>query len=469
MKNLLVLSLTLALFSIAQAQESIGINNNNPDASALLDIASTTQGVLVPRMTNGERDLISNPAQGLLIYSTSTNTFWFRNNSNWIEIVSSVSTDGIADADGDTRVEVEQTADDDFIRFTMRGTEYFRMDEGRLEVLNNGNSVFLGQFAGRLDNRSNNRNVFVGASSGQFNTDGQENVGLGYRSLFSNTVGEENIAFGFNALRYNTTGNYNLAIGSNALTAAVDQDSNIAVGYNALLKFTGGSNNVGVGTSVMSNKISGNDNVVLGAGGLQNNITGSRNIAVGKDAGQNNTGSNNVFLGYSAGKNETGSNKLYIEPTGSQTPLIYGDFAVDSVVINGDLRVTGNILYSGTLTSVSDRRLKENFDTLKQVMHFVNQLQAYSYTMKGDDEKRRDYGLMAQEVQKVFPEMVTVIDPEKGYIGVNYLQLVAVLIEGLKEQQELIATYESRQGISSEKLNTLKAEVEQIKSTLNLK
>ena len=175
--------LLLLLYAVTFAQDGVGINNDNPDASAILDIASTTQGVLVPRMTAAEMNAIGAPANGLLVYNTSTNTFWFFNNNDWTEIASSVSSDEIADADSDTKVEVEQTANDNMIRFTMRGTEYFQMTEGRINVVNTGNSVFFGNLAGRSDNLSDNRNVFIGNSSGQNNSTGESNVGVGYRSL----------------------------------------------------------------------------------------------------------------------------------------------------------------------------------------------------------------------------------------------------------------------------------------------
>ena len=59
----------------------VGINDNNaqPDASAMLDVKSTTKGILIPRMTTTERNAISSPATGLMIYNTSTSAFNFYN------------------------------------------------------------------------------------------------------------------------------------------------------------------------------------------------------------------------------------------------------------------------------------------------------------------------------------------------------------------------------------------------------
>ena len=97
------------------------------------------------------------------------------------------------------------------------------------------------------------------------------------------------------------------------------------------------------------------------------------------------------------------------------------------------LDVIGDIQYTGTIVDVSDRRLKENLLPVSAVSSQLLQLQAYSYNMIGNKEKRREYGLIAQEVQQVFPELVSVVDPEQGHLGVSYIQLVPLLLEAVKE------------------------------------
>lgn len=466
MKKQLSISLILMfLCTYINAQEAIGINTSTPDASSILDVVSTDKGVLIPRMTATQRTAISSPANGLLVYETTTNTFWFHNGTSWIQLVSSTSTDEIADADGDTRIQVEESVDDDIIRFDLAGTEYFRMNSGRLEFVNTGRSIFIGQNAGSSDDFSNNDGVFIGHNSGRNNTTGSRNVSVGFRSFNRNTTGSDNIAIGEDALRLNQTGNANIAIGSNALDRSVGIDSNLAFGFNALTNLTSGNNNIAVGTGAMTARTGGSYNVGIGNEALENNLTGDQNVAVGRQAGENSTGSGNVFIGYRAGRAETGNDKLYIEPSASTTPLIWGDFSTDSLVINGDQHVTGNITYVGTLTDVSDRRLKENFDSLNRVIALLGKLQAYSYNMKGDEKSIKEYGLIAQEVQKVFPEIVKEIDQE-GHIGVSYIQLVPILIEAIKELQVIINSQGNSLTLSQDRLNLLKAEVEQIKVSI---
>lgn len=95
-KLLLVAMLQLSLSAMLCAQNNVGINNNTPDASAALDVTSTTQGMLVPRMTKAQRDVInpvsgvSTPAAGLLIYQTdNTPGFYYYTGTAWTALNSS--------------------------------------------------------------------------------------------------------------------------------------------------------------------------------------------------------------------------------------------------------------------------------------------------------------------------------------------------------------------------------------------
>ena len=206
---------------------------------------------------------------------------------------------------------------------------------GHISVTNTGNSVFIGEFAGLNDDLSNNRNVFVGRYSGTLNTTGNYNNAFGHYALTNNTTGQSNVAIGSNAMDFNETGTGNTAVGNSALYQVTGGNYNVAVGNQAL----GG----GGGTS--------NANVAVGYRALHSNQF-SNNTAIGHEAGHENMyGTGNIFIGYQAGKNTTAygpstSNILYIENSDSNTPLIYGNFASDSLVINGDLTVTGRVTLS---------------------------------------------------------------------------------------------------------------------------
>ena len=309
--------LAFGLFSYSAIAQNIAINPTGaaPDNSAMLDVSSSTQGVLIPRMTAADRMSIANPANGLLIYQVGLDSgFYFNGGTalspNWLKLNSQADTSNmVQDADSDTRIETEAFADEDVIRFSTDGTEYFIMENGRLNVVNTGSSVFLGDRAGANDDLSSNSSTFIGSFAG-------------------------------NQL---TTGFGNTAIGSNALANVTTQGSNTAVGFNALSSNTGientaiGYNSLGANTS--------NANVAMGYFSLNSNVLGSENVAIGYDALRSNLGSRNIALGYQAGANETGSDKLYIENSNSVNPLIYGDFANDSVIVNGAFSVARNYTF----------------------------------------------------------------------------------------------------------------------------
>lgn len=95
------------------------------------------------------------------------------------------------------------------------------------------------------------------------------------------------------------------------------------------------------------------------------------------------------------------------------------------------LHVGGNINYSGTITDVSDRRMKENIRPLESPLEKLTMLDGYAFEMKGDAKKQTEYGVIAQDVQKVFPELVHEIDKD-GHLGVTYDGLIAPIIESIK-------------------------------------
>ena len=130
-----------------------------------------------------------------------------------------------------------------------------------------------------------------------------------------------------------------------------------------------------------------------------------------------------------------------------------GSLTVDSVVIDGatighssdnDLMTlaSGSLTVAGDVTISSDARLKSNIVALGPTLISLLQLEAKSYTMKNDVEQKQKIGLLAQEVQKVFPELVS--EDNNGMLAVNYQALVPVLINALKELESETSTLESQ-------------------------
>ncbi len=374
---------SIFMLSTVYAQNNVAINSDGsaPDPSAMLDVKSTTKGLLLPRMSGAQRIGIVSPATGLMVYDTDSNTFWCYAGSSWIEIVSGYVA-LLQDADADTKVEVEQSADEDTIRFTVAGVEIAKMDNERLHVQSLGRSLFIGKDAGLNDDGTNNENSFVGYEAGMQNTAGISNTAFGYRGLRANTAGTFNTAIGHEALAANTTGHNNSTVGNDALlsnTTGIDNTAiggdvlknnisgsfNTAIGRSALGFNTAGQYNVAVGNSALTTNTGdyntgigalslsvnsiGEHNVGIGYSANMFNLIGSRNTIVGYEAGRGSgvhSKSGNVFLGYRAGYKETGSNKLYIHNDSTTMPLIYGEFD------NALLRVNGKLIISGGLNDL---------------------------------------------------------------------------------------------------------------------
>lgn len=110
------------------------------------------------------------------------------------------------------------------------------------------------------------------------------------------------------------------------------------------------------------------------------------------------------------------------------------------VNINGNVNVNGSGVYSGTWT-FSDKRFKANIKEIENISERISKLKAYTYDFKTEEfksknfEKGKQIGFIAQELQEVFPELVK--EDKSGYLAVNYQGMVPVLLQALKEQNEL--------------------------------
>lgn len=141
LRHFTIITALFLLYHATNAQ-SISINNNGelPDNSAILDVQSTSQGMLIPRMSKSQRQDISTPAPGLVVFDTNFNSFWFWSGSDWVEVLDGFTT-LIRDDDNDTKVEVEKTPDADEVLFTVRGNSVAVLDQSTLKIESNGNGT----------------------------------------------------------------------------------------------------------------------------------------------------------------------------------------------------------------------------------------------------------------------------------------------------------------------------------------
>ncbi|GLR20177.1 tail fiber domain-containing protein [Portibacter lacus] len=241
---------------------NVGIGTSTPHSSSQLEMSSTSKGLLIPRMYTGHMENIVDPEEGLLVYVYNEKQFYVFDGDSW-QIVSK-SALGLSDTDNDTKIEVEESIDEDVIRFRTRGKERWTMNENRLEPKNSGGSVFIGEGAGMNDDLSSNRNIAFGYNALFSNTSSNQNTAIGTETLYHNTTGFRNIASGYQALYKNTEGNWNTAYGYQALWSNIGGDLNNANGYHALYNNTNGSWNTATGREALFYNTTGDSNTAIG-------------------------------------------------------------------------------------------------------------------------------------------------------------------------------------------------------------
>ncbi len=331
---LVLLFLLLApAFAGAQAI-SINTDGSNPAPSAILDVKSTDKGVLMPRMTTAQRTAIT-AANALLVFDADTRSFWFFDSpaAAWREIRSgNIAT--LADADGNTTVQVEKNPNEDIIRFDLGGSE---------------NMVLRKNASGipRLELTTSNNNTFVGSNAGLNNSTGSLNTATGINALGSNTTGIGNAAFGASALVANTTGAYNAALGSAALNANTNGAFNTATGTSALFSNTTGSNNVAQGAAALLSNTTGNANVAIGLGALYLNTNRSNLVAVGDSALYNN-GAGTTQPVQATFNTAVGSKALFANTTGRSNTSTGGLALLNNTTGDGNTAAGVQALRSNT-------------------------------------------------------------------------------------------------------------------------
>ena len=314
-----------------------------------------------------------------------------------------------------------------------------------------------GGYAG--GNTAEGQDALLNLTSGTFNIaigflslnglkEGNFNTSLGAGTLLFN-VADENTATGAGALLSNTTGNPNTANGAFALFSNIDGTFNTATGDRVLFSNTAGSNNVGNGATALSSNTVGSDNTADGAFALVNNVTGNFNAADGTNAlVHNTTGNNNIAVGFSAGDNlTTGDNNIDIGAEGvadeSNTIRIGADQRGTFIAgIRGATTANANALpvlidsagQLGTLSS--SRRFKKEIEPMNKTSEGILDLKPVTFHYRGDATNTPQFGLIAEEVAKVNPNLV-VRDNTGEIYTVRYEAVNAMLlIEFIKEHRK---------------------------------
>ena len=274
---------------LARAQ-GVGIGTAAPDASAALDIVSSSKGLLLPRVAAAAA--LAAPATGLLVFQTGAPAGFYYNAGT--PAVPAWQLLNVVGGPGDNLGNHTATQALNLQGQALTGTGAsigaavgvgVRADGG-LNIGQNTifNNVLLGFEAGQAITTGGN-NLFIGYLSGAANTTGSFNQFTGFQSGYSNTTGRNNVFSGYQAGFANTTGVNNVFMGYNSGSSNTEGSRNVFSGFNSGYYNTTGSNNQFIGTGSGFYNTSGGGNVFVGGQSGGDNTTGSSITALGVNSG----------------------------------------------------------------------------------------------------------------------------------------------------------------------------------------
>jgi hypothetical protein len=296
-----------------------------------------------------------------------------------------------------------------------------------------------------------------------------ENTAEGTDALFSNTTGIGNTAVGFNALYSNTAGGVNTAVGDFALHDNIDGSNNTATGFTALNDNTSGIFNTADDSALHDNK-TGNDNTASGAAALFHNTTGNENIALGVGAGSNlTTGDNNIEIGNQGVAAE--ANTIRIGTQGLQNATFIAGIIGVPPVAGPTVHISG----TGRLGigPPSSARFKDAIKPIDSASEAILALKpvTFRYKKELDPEGTPQFGLVAEDVEKVNPALVDRDAGGKPYT-VRYEAVNAMLLnEFLKEHRKverLKKNFESKIAEQQKQIEALTAGLQKVSAQVEM-
>jgi hypothetical protein len=329
---------------------------------------------------------------------------------------------------------------------------------------NNGSGNTASGFFALTSNTTGNANTASGASALQSNTTGRSNTAIGVGALQASTTGNSNTASGDSALGNNTIGGANTADGSAALLFNTTGSNNSALGYQALYKNKTGGQNTASGVNALYSNV-GNYNTATGYEALYHHTSGTYNIALGWQAGfALTTGSHNIDIanpGESTDGLAADSGVIRIGtqmPTALQT-LTYIAGIYDNTSVSGLAVVIDSDGQLGTVSS--SERFKTAIAPMGSNMTKLQQLRPVTFRYKADPQGTMRYGLIAEDVAKVYPELV--IRDRTGRIdGIRYDELAPILLNEVQHQAAEIRDLKQQQKhfVTQAELKDLKQELQ---------
>jgi len=316
-----------------------------------------------------------------------------------------------------------------------KGGQPFLHDSGSAGTAN----TFVGSSAGNLAGSTGVSNTGVGTDALGVNTTGSENSAFGHAALWVNTTGRQNSAFGWCALCTNSTGGANAAFGLGALYSNTTGSANAAFGEFALFSNRTAELNSAFGWFALVSLTSGDHNSAFGSRAFEALGNGSFNIGVGDGAGGNLvSGNNNIYIGNAGSAAESDTIRIGSSQTSTYIAGISGQTSAGGVAVFVD--ADGKL---GTITS--SRRYKEDIASMGLESDVLMSLRpvAFYYRPEYDAKRTRQYGLVAEEVAEVAPQLVA-FDDEGDPETVRYHFVSAMLLNEVKKQRRLVEQQQFR-------------------------
>ncbi len=434
--------LSLAVLCEGYSQNSVGIGTEAPNANAVLHLVSPdqNQGLLIPTMSTDQRTAeafvrgLSAAESGLVVYDNQENTFFYWMNPGWVPIVS-----GRVGGDLSGRltnlelneavVELENLANNSVTSLkvvdnTITTTDLASPGANKVLISTNAGTVFwenLNIFGTvRLDEGfiyvGNNRNEPTPVVVSGDLTLGSNGVA----EIANNAIVNENIslAAGIAVNKLQAIPSGNIIIGNalgEATVGTISGDATLSETGQLVLNNTAQTrNNLGLDQS----------NVTITGGTVTADLNGDGSGITNLDADRIAAGTLN-------------ENRL---PNLNAAPVVYGDpmgsNPITSITVDQKGRVT-----SATVGTPSDQRLKKDWVALTNSSEKLRQITPYTYHWKQGDQQLQ-LGVMAQEVERVFPSLVHKRDD--GFRTVNYPGLIPPMLNALQEQERTIASLRHR-------------------------
>lgn len=377
-----ILNSLIIFFVSVSMHAQVGIGTSSPDGA--LDIVSTDNGLIIPRvaLVNTTTVTVNTPIASELVYNT-TPASGFTDVSPGFYYLSSPTGPWVRLGDESSGPPPPPPPPTD-AGWSLTGNAGIVEGTNFLGTITDVDVVFRRNDAesGRISDDL----TFFGVDAGVGNGVGENNTALGVEALRDNSNGDSNTAVGHGAFRNTSVGN------------------NTGLGFDAGAPCTTGSGNTAIGTQALR---------VLSQG--------DNNVSVGYLSGNTATGDNNITIGY--------------------------DAQVANGVVNNQVRIgnTAITLIAGQVgfTNASDRRFKDDIRDSGLGLDFLKTIRPVSYFRKNDENKKTEYGFIAQELEQALigagdKNNAIISISDNGMYGVRYNDFISITVKAVQEQQELI-------------------------------